>query len=80
MCESLSCVRVFVTPWTIAQQPPLSMGFSRQESWSELPCPPSGDIPDPGIQPESLMSLALTGRFFTTSAAWEALSRSIVKF
>ena len=50
------------------------MGFSRQESWSELPCPPSGDIPDPGIQPESLMSLALTGRFFTTSAAWEAHS------
>ena len=48
------------------------MGFSRKEHWSELPCPPPGDLPDPGIQPVSLMSSALAGRFFTTSATWEA--------
>ena len=41
------------TPWTIAHQAPLSMGFSRQEYWSELPCPPPGDLPSPGIKPMS---------------------------
>ena len=50
MCaESLSRVRLFVTPWAIACQAPLSMGFSRPEHWSGLPCPPPGDIPNPGI-------------------------------
>ena len=48
-------------------------GFSRQEYWSGLPCPPPGDLPNPGTEPTSLMSSALAGRFFTTSAAWEAL-------
>ena len=48
------------------------MGFSRQEYWSGLPCPPRGDLPDPGIKPVSLMSPALAGGFFTTSATWEA--------
>ena len=67
-----SHVRLFVTPWTVAHQAPLSMGFSRQEYWSGLPCPPPGDLPDSGIEPESLMSPALAGRFFTTSATWEA--------
>ena len=52
----------------------LSMGFSRGESWSGLLCPPPGDLPDPGIEPMSLMSPALAGGFFTTSATWEALS------
>ena len=52
-----------VTPWTAARQAPLSMKFSRQEYWSELPFPPPGDLPDPGIQPESP---ALAGGFFTT--------------
>ena len=47
------------------------MGFSRQEYWSGLPCPPPGDLPDPGIEPESLMSPALEGEFFTTSVTWE---------
>ena len=47
------------------------MGFSRQEYWSGLSCPPSGDLPDPGIEPSSLMSPALTGGFFTTSTTWE---------
>ena len=54
-------------------QAPQSMGFSRQEYWSGLPCPPPGDLPHPGIEPTSLMSPALAGRFFTTSATWEAL-------
>ena len=52
----------FATPWTLAHQAPLSMGFPRQEYWSELPFPSPGDLPDPGIEPESS---ALTGRFFT---------------
>ena len=45
----------FVTPWTSALQVPLSMGFSRQKYWSELPFPPPGDLPDPGIKPMSLV-------------------------
>ena len=47
-----SCVWLFATLWTVARQAPLSMGFSRQEYWSGLPCPPPGDLPDPGIEPE----------------------------
>ena len=49
------------------------MGFSRQEYSSELPFPPLGDLPDSGIEPTSLMSPALAGRFFTTGATWEAI-------
>ena len=45
-----SCL-TFVTPWTVTSQAPLSMGFSKQEYWSGLPCPPPGDHPDPGIKP-----------------------------
>ena len=56
-----------VAPWTVARQAPLSMEFSRQECWSELPCAPPGDLPDPGIEPASLMSPALAGGFFTTA-------------
>ena len=62
----------FVTPWTVACQSLLSMGFSRQEYWSELPCPPPEDLPNPGIGPRSLMSPALAGGSFTTRATWEA--------
>ena len=62
-------VPLFVTLWTVARQAPLSIGFSRQESWSGLPCPPPGDLPDHGIQSKSL---ALAGGFFTTSTTWEA--------
>ena len=51
--RSLSCVWLFVTPWTIAYQAPLSMGFSRQEYWSGLPVPSLGGLPDPGIKPGS---------------------------
>ena len=49
----LSRVRLFVTPWTVARQAALSMGFSRQEYWSGLPCPAPGDLPNPGIKPAS---------------------------
>ena len=61
----LSHVQLFVTPWTIARQAPLSMEFSRQEFWSGMPFPTPGDLPDPGIEPVSLASPALAGRFFT---------------
>ena len=60
--KSFSHVQLFVTPWTVAHQDPLSMGFSRQEYWSGLPFPSPGDLPDPGIEPRSptLQSDALT--------------------
>ena len=60
--KSLSHVRLFVTPWTVTYQAPLSMGFSRQEYWSGLPFPSPGDLPDPGIEPGSptLQANALT--------------------
>ena len=51
--KSLSRVRLFVTPWTVAYQAPPSMGFSRQECWSGLPFPSPGDLPDSGIKPGS---------------------------
>ena len=51
--KSLSRVQLFVTPWTVAYQAPLSMEFSRQEYWSGLPFPSPGDLPDPGIEPRS---------------------------
>ena len=63
----------YAIPWAVAHQSPLSMGFSRQEYWSGLPCPPPGDLPQPGTEPTSLVSPALGGRFFTTSATWETL-------
>ena len=61
----LSCVRLFATLWTVAHQAPLSMGFSTQEHWSGLLCPPPGHLPDPGIKPVSLTSAVLAGGFFT---------------
>ena len=68
----LSCARFFVTPWIVAPQAPLPMGFSRQEYWSGLPLPSLGDLPDPGIKPTFLVSPELAGEFFITSATWEA--------
>ena len=59
MPSCFSHVQLFVTLWTVAFQIPLSMGFSRQEYCSGLPCPPLGDLPDPGIEPMSLTSPAL---------------------
>ena len=64
---SCSVVSDSVTPWTVARQAPLSKGFSRQEYWSGLPCPPPGDLPNPGIKPTPPAAPALTGRFFTRS-------------
>ena len=77
MPTQFSCVRLFVTMWTVARQAPLSMGFSRQEHWSGLPCPSPGNRPNPGIKPTALKSPALAGRFFTTGTTWEALSFSL---
>ena len=71
-CSSPSRVRLFATPWTVAHQAPLSMGFSRQEHWSGLPQPPPRDLPHPGIAPASLPSPALAGGFFTTGTTREA--------
>ena len=59
MLSHFSRVRLFVTPWTVAHQAPLSMGFSWQEYWSGLPFPSAGDLPDPGIEPGSPASPAL---------------------
>ena len=73
MLSHFSHVRLFAILWTVACQTPLSMAFSRQEYWSGLPCPPPGDLPDPGTEPLSLVSPAAAGRFFTTSTTWEAL-------
>ena len=62
MLSCFSCARLFATPWTIARQAPPSTGFSRQEYWSVLLCPPPGDLSDPGIESESLMSPASASR------------------
>ena len=57
--QSLHCVQLFATLWIVAYQAPLFMGFSRQEYWSGLLCPPPGDLPNPGIQPTSPAAPAL---------------------
>ena len=59
MLSSFSRVQLSVTPWIVALQPPLSMGFSSQEYWSSLPCPSPGDVPNPGIKPTSPVATAL---------------------
>ena len=64
--QLLSHVGLFVIPWTIVHKAPLSMELCRQEYWSGLPFPPPGDLPDPGTEPMSLVSLALAGGLFTT--------------
>ena len=65
--KSLQSCPTLCDPIDVAQQAPLSLGFSRQEYWSGLPCPPPGDLPDPGIEPKSLTFPALAGGSFTTS-------------
>ena len=77
-CMQVTCrVWLFVTPCSLLRfhgaQAPLSMAYSRQEYWNLLPCPPLGDLPDPGIESAFLISPALAGSFFTTRATWEAL-------
>ena len=64
----LSSVQLFGTPWTVASQAPLSMGFSRQEYWSALPFPTPGQLPYPAIKPASFTSPASAGRFIITGA------------
>jgi len=71
--QSLSRARLFVTPWNAACQAPLSMGFSRQEYWSELPFPPPGELPNPGIEPASPVSPASADGFFTTEPPAKSL-------
>jgi len=62
--QSLSGVQLFVASWTVVIQAPPSMGFSRQEYWSGFPCPPPGNISNPGIEPTTPASPALAGGFF----------------
>ena len=82
MLSHFSRVRLFATPGTVARQAPLCpRDFPRQEYWSGLPYPTPGDLPDPGIDPmsllsKSLLSTALAGGLFTTSATWEALNET----
>ena len=70
--EEMGARRPLPPVMSVALQAPLSMGFSRQEYWSGLLCPPPEDLPNPGIEPTSLTSPALAVGFFTTSATWEA--------
>ena len=68
----LGHVQLFATPWTVALQAPLSMGFSKQEYWSGLLFPSPGDLPDPGVK---TVSPALAGEFFTSVPPGKALCR-----
>ena len=70
--KSLSRIQLLATPWTAAHQAPASMGFSRQDYWSGLPCSPSGYPPDSGLKPMFPMSPALASRLFTHWSTWEA--------
>ena len=69
----VSCVQLFVTPWTVVHQILLFMEFFRQEYWSGVPFPTPGDLADPEIKPTSLPSLALAGRFLTTESPGKPL-------
>ena len=72
MLNCFNRVQLFATLWTVACQAFLSMGFLRQEYWNGLPCPPSGNLPNPGIDLRSLIPPAFAGGFFITGATWEA--------
>ena len=72
MVSCFSHVQLSVALWIVACQAPLSMGFSRQECWRGLLCPPPRDLPNPGAEPACLISPAFAGRFSTTSVTWEA--------
>ena len=74
LLRRFSHVRLCGTPQTAAHQAALSLGFSRQEYWSGLPRPAPGDLPNPRIEPTSLLSPALAGGFCTIHATWEAKS------
>ena len=72
-CSVAAVVLDSATPWTIAHQAPLSIGFSRQEYWTGLPCPLPGDLPDPGIEPASPVSKALTADSLPTEPPGKSL-------
>ena len=72
VCAKSLQQRLFGTICTVAHQVPLSIRFSRQEYWSGLPFPSSGELLDPGIEAASLTSPVLAGSIFTTSITWEA--------
>ena len=74
LLSRFSHVQLCAIIWIIAPQLPLSMGFSRREYWSGLPCPPPGYLPNPGTEPMFFTSLPLVGSLFTTSTTWEAPS------
>ena len=81
LCSKYACNQLFATPWAIAHQVPLFMGFPRQEYWSGLPFPSPGHLPNPGIEPTSPLSSALADTFLhhcaTCKAPWEAVSVKI---
>ena len=77
MVVMLSCVQLFVNPWTVGCQAPLSMEFSRQDDWSGLPFPTPGDLTDPGIKPRSSVPPAVAGRFFITAATGKPTSAKV---
>ena len=72
MLGHFSHVQLFGTLWNIVLLAPTSIGFSRQEYWRGMPCPPPGNLPNPGIKLTPLTSPALAGRFLTTSATYKA--------
>ena len=74
MPSHFSRTQLFTTLWTVTCQAPLFIGFSRQKYWNGLPCHPPGDLPIPGIEPASLVSPALAGRFFTSEPPGKPLS------
>ena len=78
VCLVMSDYFFFPTPWTVARQAPLSMGFSRQEYWSELPLSLPGDLPNPEIEPSSPVSPALAGRFFTTEPSGKPSGKLVI--
>ena len=80
MLSHFSRIQLCVTLWTLAHQAPLSMGSSRKEYWNGLPCPPPGDLLDPGIKPASLTSPALANEFLTISITWEAPTSHTVSY
>ena len=80
MLSRCNCVPLSAVPWTGGRQAPLSVGFSRHEHWNGWPCPPPGGLPDPGTEPTSPVSPALSGGFSPTeppgSPRWSLLYRS----
>ena len=73
----ISRVRLFVTPWTVVHQAPLSTGFSGREYWRGLPCPPPGDLLDPRTETAPFTSPASAGGLATISSTWKAPVRSL---